>query len=78
MKPGYGAERVYNENGCVYVIRDLWEEDASTPSGVRLQRCEYKMKDDAGQPHWRPCREGVSFREIEPYEYVMPTRDWAV
>lgn len=78
MKPGYGAERVYNESGSVYVIRDLWEADATSSAGVKLQRCEYKIKDDAGVPHWRPCREGVSFSEIEPYEYVMPARNWVV
>lgn len=78
MQPGYGAERVYNDNGSVYVIRDLWAEDASRPSGVRLERCEYKTKDFEGKVHWKPCREGVLFSDIEPYEYVMPARDWAV
>lgn len=78
MKPGIGAERVYEESGCVYVIRDVWREDAARPSGVSLERCEYAVKDSAGNQQWLPCREGVSFSEIEPYEYKMPARNWAV
>lgn len=65
------AERVYEETGCVYVIRDVWD-------GKRLVRCEFKTKGSNGEEHWRPCREGVSFSEIEPYEYRMPTKAWVV
>jgi hypothetical protein len=71
----YGAERVHTKDGCVYVIRDVWEH--GEPGKRKLLRCEYKVP---GGPHgrWLPCREGVSFSEIQPYEYQMPARDWVV
>jgi hypothetical protein len=77
MKPGVGVERVYEHEGCVFVIRDIWREDQSKASGVSLERCEYKTKKDGGI-RWVPCREGVSFSEIEPYDYKMPPRNWVV
>lgn len=71
-----GAERVYRENGCVYVIRDVWADKL----GGNLERCEFKMKTGEGDGgcRWVPCREGVKFEDIQPYEYEMPAKNRAV
>ena len=60
--------RRYETPHGVFEIRDRWELDADRPSGFRLVTCEYAVKDDAGNKVWKPCREGVSFSEIEPFE----------
>ncbi|PDT82924.1 hypothetical protein [Sinorhizobium sp. BJ1] len=62
MKPGYGEERRHKHEGSLYRIRDVWGDDG------RLVRCEYATKTDGGSTVWFPCREGVLFSEIEPFE----------
>ena len=64
-----GEERKQEWAGSLYVIRDVWDAELS-PEGfkTRLERCEYAVKNDENQTVWKPCREGVEFSEIEPFE----------
>ncbi len=66
----YGAERRHEHDGKVYRIRDVWSV-SNRLNGRVLARCEYATKEGRrGQTVWHPCREGVSFAEIEPFEQV--------
>lgn len=70
----YSPERKYEQDGAVYIIRDVLQDD-----GAFAGSCEYAVKSDTGQVRWAACREGVQFNEIEPFEYVMPAkRNWVV
>lgn len=50
-------------NGGLYVIRDVFEDG-------KFVRCEYAcMPDISMSDHtiaWKPCAEGVLFKDIEP------------
>ena len=54
--------RHYGHDGKVYRIRDVFS------TGGVFQTCEYATKDEAGLAVWTPCREGVAFADIKPFE----------
>lgn len=48
-------------NGChqAYIFRDV-----KTADGIQV---EYGVLSDEGVISWRPCKEGTSFIDIEPF-----------
>ncbi|RVK79357.1 hypothetical protein CN157_09200 [Sinorhizobium meliloti] len=53
-----------------YLIRDIWIIDDNDEL-VGLKTCEYGIKGEDGKGTiWKPCRQGVNFADIEPYEVV--------
>ena len=67
-------ERRYEHNGAVYIIRDVLNDDGSFGGS-----CEYAVTSETGNVRWLPCREGVTFEEIQPFQYSMPAkRNWVV
>jgi hypothetical protein len=59
------AERHYFQGRTgLYRIRDVRD----TPDS--RFRCEYATIDEAGNTVWKPCREGVNFDEIQPFEPI--------
>lgn len=61
--------RRYWKGSALYVIRDIWQRSPGRPSGVRLMRCEYAMRNPNGSKKWVRCIEGVEFSAIQPLRY---------
>lgn len=57
----FGDPRWSFWKGWVYAIRDEWKGDA----GVGYDHSEYATYVD-GNLVWKPCAEGVLFKDIEP------------
>ena len=69
----HGSERRYEHNGAAYIIRDVLTDEGT------FMACEYAVKSESGHVRRLPCREGVFFEEIQPFEYAMPAkRTWVV
>lgn len=54
-------ERWYVWEGGIYAIRDV-----ITPEGKFAGFCEYAARLMDGALMWKPCAEGVDFKDIEP------------
>ena len=66
----YGEPRSLKSEGWVYIIRDVWERRDERGELRDLVRCEYATKGKRGKKVWKPCIEGVQFKDIQPFERV--------
>ncbi|MFD1326748.1 hypothetical protein [Mycoplana ramosa] len=69
LTPFTSDERRYEQDGMTYVFRDQYQVDENGNRHGRIQ-VQYATKHEDGNTVWKPCREGVNFSEVEPFEAV--------